>query len=166
MQVWIATSKTGLDINNSTLCIEFFSQFAKQLRTFEILVNYKNWLRAELIAHSLPSRNDLPAIAAKNNVKGDMKAFCSWLIFLIFLSFTQNFIRRSGHATKKRLWNRCFPINFDKVLRIAFLKEHLRWLPQGIISTQGWLTVCLLLSQTLLSFVLKNVKSIVYSPSS
>ena len=29
---------------------------------------------------------------------------------------------------KKRLWDRCFPVNFDKFLRTPFLKEHLRWL--------------------------------------
>ena len=81
--------------------MEFFSQVAKQFKTYEILVKYKNWLRGELIAHP-PSRNDPPAIAAKNKTKGDMKAFCFWLIFLKFLNFTQNFIHRSGHATKKR----------------------------------------------------------------
>ena len=29
---------------------------------------------------------------------------------------------------KKRLWHRCFPVNFAKFLRTAFLPEHLRWL--------------------------------------
>ena len=29
---------------------------------------------------------------------------------------------------KKRLWHRCFPVNFTKFLITSFLTEHLRWL--------------------------------------
>ena len=29
---------------------------------------------------------------------------------------------------KKRLWHRCFPVNFVKFLRTSFFIEHLRWL--------------------------------------
>ena len=29
---------------------------------------------------------------------------------------------------KKRLWYRCFPMNFAKFLRTPFLTEHLGWL--------------------------------------
>ena len=29
---------------------------------------------------------------------------------------------------KKRLWHRCFPVNFAKFPRTPFLKEHLWWL--------------------------------------
>ena len=29
---------------------------------------------------------------------------------------------------KKRLWHRCFTVNFAKFLRASFLKEHLWWL--------------------------------------
>ena len=29
---------------------------------------------------------------------------------------------------KKRLWHKCFPVNFVKFLRTPFLTEHLRWL--------------------------------------
>ena len=31
---------------------------------------------------------------------------------------------------KKRLWYRCFPVNFAKFLKTPFLTEHLRWLLQ------------------------------------
>ena len=38
----------------------------------------------------------------------------------------------AGHKpatlSKKRLWHRCFLVNFAKFLRTLFLKEHLRWL--------------------------------------
>ena len=29
---------------------------------------------------------------------------------------------------KKRLWHRCFPVNFTKFLRTPFFTEHLQWL--------------------------------------
>ena len=29
---------------------------------------------------------------------------------------------------KKRLWHRCFPLNFAKFLRTPFFTEHLQWL--------------------------------------
>ena len=29
---------------------------------------------------------------------------------------------------KKRLWHRCFPVNFAKFLRTRFITEHLWWL--------------------------------------
>ena len=35
---------------------------------------------------------------------------------------------RPGTLLKKRLWHRCFPVNFAKFLRTSFFIEHLRWL--------------------------------------
>ena len=35
---------------------------------------------------------------------------------------------RPATLSKKRLWHRCFPVNFAKFLRIPFLIEHLWWL--------------------------------------
>ena len=35
---------------------------------------------------------------------------------------------RTATLLKKRLWHRCFPVNFAKFLRTPFLIEHLRWL--------------------------------------
>ena len=35
---------------------------------------------------------------------------------------------RLATLLKKRLWQRCFPVNFAKFLRTPFLTEHLRWL--------------------------------------
>ena len=37
--------------------------------------------------------------------------------------------RREQTLEQKRLWNRCFPVNFRKFLRTLFLTEHLWWLP-------------------------------------
>ena len=35
---------------------------------------------------------------------------------------------RPATLLKKRLWHRCFPVNFAKFLRTSFSIEHLRWL--------------------------------------
>ena len=35
---------------------------------------------------------------------------------------------RPATLLKKRLWHRCFPVNFAKFSRTTFFKEHLRWL--------------------------------------
>ena len=35
---------------------------------------------------------------------------------------------RPATLLKKRLWHRCFPVNFSKFLRTPFFIEHLRWL--------------------------------------
>ena len=35
---------------------------------------------------------------------------------------------RPATLLKKRLWHRCFPVNFVKFLRATFYKEHLWWL--------------------------------------
>ena len=35
---------------------------------------------------------------------------------------------RSATLLKKRLWCRCFPVNFAKILRTLFFIEHLSWL--------------------------------------
>ena len=35
---------------------------------------------------------------------------------------------RPATLLKKRLWHRCFPVNFAKFLKTPFLREHLWWL--------------------------------------
>ena len=42
---------------------------------------------------------------------------------------------RPATLLKKRLWHRCFPVNFAKFLRTPFLTEHLRWL---LLNFEGW----------------------------
>ena len=37
-------------------------------------------------------------------------------------------MQRSATLSKKRLWHRCFPVNFAKFLRTPFSIEHLWWL--------------------------------------
>ena len=45
----------------------------------------------------------------------------------------------AGPATlfKKRLWHRCFPVNFAKFLRPPFFTEHLWWLLLNRFNTRS-----------------------------
>ena len=49
---------------------------------------------------------------------------CAGVSFLIKFQAS-----RPATLLKKRLWHRCFPVNFGKFLRILFFIEHLWWLP-------------------------------------
>ena len=57
----------------------------------------------------------------RNFVKFTGKHPCQSLFFNKVAGQACNFI-------KKRLWHRCFPVNFVKFLRKPFSKENLRWL--------------------------------------
>ena len=48
----------------------------------------------------------------------------------------QNLFFKTGPATlfKKRLWHRCFPVDFAKLLRTPFFTEYLQWLLLKFIS--------------------------------
>ena len=54
----------------------------------------------------------------------------------VFLEISQNSQENAARASflikcnfiKKRLWYKCFPVNFAKFLRTPFLTEHLWWL--------------------------------------
>ena len=50
---------------------------------------------------------------------------------------------RPATLLKKRLWHRCFPVNFAKFLRTPFLTEHLRWV---LLNTDSLLIICVLFS--------------------
>ena len=46
---------------------------------------------------------------------------------------------RPSTLLKKRLWHRCFPVNFVKFLRTPFLTEHFWWLLQSCYCRCLWL---------------------------
>ena len=62
------------------------------------------------------------------------KVFCKKGVHRNFSKFTGKhlcqslFFNKVDSLLKKRLWHRCFPVNFAKFLRTPFLKEHLSWL--------------------------------------
>ena len=54
----------------------------------------------------------------------------------IKIKFGQVLVKlRPATLLKKRLWHRCFPMNFAKFLRTPFFTEHLRWLLE-LLETQ------------------------------
>ena len=62
--------------------------------------------------------------------KSRREVFCKKGALRNLAKFTGKHLWQSLSATllKKRLWRRCFPVNFAKFLRTLFLIEHLRWL--------------------------------------
>ena len=65
--------------------------------------------------------------------------FCEKGILRNFVKFTGKHLRqglffnkvaglRPATLLKKRLWCRCFPVNFTKFLRTPFFREHIWWL--------------------------------------
>ena len=57
--------------------------------------------------------------------QNSQKNICARVSFSIKL---QALGPRSATLLKKRLWHRCFPVNFVKFLRTPFYTEHLWWL--------------------------------------
>ena len=66
------------------------------------------------------------------NSQNSQENTCARVSFLIKLQASAcNFIKKETQPAtllKKRLWHRCFPVNYAKFVRIPFLTEHLRWL--------------------------------------
>ena len=67
----------------------------------------------------------------------------------VFLEISQNsqkntcvrasfLIKLLAWGLKKRLWQRCFPVNFVKFLRTLFFTEHLWWLLLFITSSEWY----------------------------
>ena len=73
------------------------------------------------------SRNSRPDVFCKKGVLRNFPKFtgkhpCKSLFFNKVADL------RPETLLKKRLWDRCFPVNFAKFLRKSFLTEHLWWL--------------------------------------
>ena len=61
------------------------------------------------------------------------EVFCRKSVLRNFAKFTgkhlsESLFLRPATLLKKRLWHRCFPVNFAKFQRTPFFTEHLRWL--------------------------------------
>ena len=63
----------------------------------------------------------------RNPVKFTGKHLCQSLFFNKFAGL------RLANLFKNKLWNKCFPVNFGKILRTPFLTEQLRWLRLKIL---------------------------------
>ena len=96
--------------------------------TEEVYRSYINW------EENFHYRSSRPECSVKNlfleipqNSQENTSAIVSFLIKL-----------QAQPATllKKRLWRRCFPVNFAKFLRTPFLTEHRRWLLLPLVVIQ------------------------------
>ena len=72
-------------------------------------------------------RNSCPDVFFK---KGALKIFSKFIgkHLCQSLFFDKVAGLKSVTLLKKRLWHRCFPVNFAKFVRTPFFIEHLRWL--------------------------------------
>ena len=82
----------------------------------------------------------------KTSRSSRQEVFCEKGVLRIFAKFTGKYlwhnlfynkvaILRLATLLKKRLWHKCFPVNFAKFLRTLFCTEHLRWLHLNILAT-------------------------------
>ena len=81
-------------------------------------------LSVELLSVLKSSRQEVfcKKVVLKNFFKFTVKHLCHGLFFNKVAGL------RPATLLKKRLWHRCFPVNFAKFLRTPFLIEHLPWL--------------------------------------
>ena len=65
-------------------------------------------------------------------------------VFFKILQYSQeNTCASAATLLKKRLWHKCFPVNFAKFLRTPFLTKHLWWLLLKIAKGgMKWLNGC------------------------
>ena len=74
-----------------------------------------------------------------------LKVFCKKAVLKNFAKFTGKHLCQSlffnkvadlrpATLLKKRLWHRCFPVDFAKLLRTPFFTEYLHWLLLKFIS--------------------------------
>ena len=72
-----------------------------------------------------------PSIASPTSRSSRPEVFCKKGALRNFAKFLGKHLCQSlmpATLIKKRLWHRCFPVNFAKFLRTPFLTEHLQWL--------------------------------------
>ena len=80
-----------------------------------------------LICKSYCNRSSRPEVFCRKSV---LRNFAKFTVKRLCQDFPFSNVAglRAATLLKKRLWRRCFPVNFVKFLRTAFFIEHLRWL--------------------------------------
>ena len=126
MQWHYSTSNTFLG-NETFLMIKFW-ETRKQCK---LLI-----LRYQLLLTKL--RGSRPEVFCK---KGVLRNFAKFTGKELCRSLFFNKVAGLTPATllRKRLWHRCFPVNFARFLRTSFLTEHLQWL---LLKTATWTYIC------------------------
>ena len=122
----------------------FLHQLSKEVRNcnrFLFFFSLKKYVLSQ--KRGLPKRGGFSAFPSKlfkkkwsqNHIfthcrSSCQEVFCKKGALRNLAKFTGKHLWQSLSATllKKRLWHRCFPVNFAKLLRTFFLIEQLRWL--------------------------------------
>ena len=73
-------------------------------------------------------RSSLPQVFCKKGVLRNLAKFTGKYLCHSLFFFDKVAGLRPALLLKKKLWRRCFPVNFVKFLRTPFLTEYLRWL--------------------------------------
>ena len=89
--------------------IKFSKQSVQKLFLYSLIANMKS--------RSSPQMCSMKKGVPRNFTKLTVKHLCQSLFFGKFAGL------RSVTLLKKRLWHRCFPVNFAKFLRTPFLKD-------------------------------------------
>ena len=100
--------------------ISFHPNLVLNLQSLEILSN------ATLPEFGLPKSDSRQTSWLKFKVKDEFIIIFNFILpFFQACSFTRWVNNKLGSATllKKRLWHRCFPVNFAKFLRTPFLQN-------------------------------------------
>ena len=79
--------------------------------------DFFNFLYSEAVAQTCSVKKVFLEI-----LQNSQESTCARVSFLIKLQALP------ASLLKKRLWRRCFPLNFAKFLRTSFFREHLWWL--------------------------------------
>ena len=103
-----------------------------------------NWVNCKIL-YRIPrlSGLELEAVVRMCSVKevfleisqNSMENTCARVSFLIKLQTRVSFLIKLHVSGLRKLWHRCFLLNFAKFLWAPFLTEHLRWL---LLSNIKW----------------------------
>ena len=103
----------------------WFSHFVVNIWSGSVISNLQTQLN--LILGSLVKRTSRPEVFCRKSVLRNLAKFTGKHLCQSFF-FNKVAGLRSATLSKKRLWHRCFHVNFAKFLRTPCLIEHLRWL--------------------------------------
>ena len=103
------------------------TQHRGQLYKFEKSKKLVDFRNSVLFTLAIIYRSSRQKVFCKNGVLRNFAKFTGKHLCQNLL-FNKAACLRPAILLKKRLWHRCFPVNFAKFLRIPFLTEHLQWL--------------------------------------
>ena len=108
-------------------------RFTKQV-SFKIMKNLQECFCAGVVFYR---SSCLEIFCRKGFLRNVAKFTGKHLCQSLFFTKVAGLRLRPATLVNKRLWHRCFPVNFGKFLRTSFFTEHLRWLLFFLIRLQA-----------------------------